>query len=266
VSTTLSARPGRELAPIFPMLVKQTWANLLSSLRIPAFSVTSLALPIMFFSFFGLPHMNEKFPDGSNAGIYYLCSMAAYSVSSVMVFSFGIGVAVQRGQKTDLLQRATPLPAWVSIAASVFQAMIFALLSLLLLLAFAIVVGGARLEISTLANIVVRLLLGSLPLIALGMAIGYMSGPNAAPAVANLIYLPLSFASGIFIPVFALPDFVQKVAPYLPTYHYGQLAWGAIGHADEPLSKSVLWLAAWLLVLGAIAVRAYTVEQRRKFS
>jgi ABC-2 type transport system permease protein len=265
MSAVATAR-RREVASILPILLKQTWANLLISLRIPAFSVTSLALPVMFFSFFGLPHMNDKFPDGSNAGIYYLCSMAAYSVSSVMVFSFGIGVAVQRGQKTDLLQRATPLPPVVAVLASVIQAMIFALLSLVVLLAFAIVVGGARLEISTLANLVVRLLLGSLPLIALGMAIGYMSGPNAAPAVANLIYLPLSFASGIFIPLFALPDFVQKIAPYLPTYHYGQLAWGAIGHADESLGKAALWLAIWLVLLGAVAVRAYTLEQKRKFS
>jgi ABC-2 type transport system permease protein len=258
--------PAREVAPILPMLYKQTWANLLSSLRIPAFSVTSLALPVMFFSFFGLPHMNDKLPDGSNAGIFYLCSMAAYSVSSVMVFSFGIGVAVQRGQKTDLLQRATPLPASVAVAAAVLQAMIFALLSLLVLLTFAIVVGGARLAPETLFNIVFRLLLGSLPLIAVGMAIGYTAGPNSAPAVANLIYLPLSFASGIFIPIFALPDFVQKVAPYLPTYHYGQLAWSAIGHADEPLWKAIAWLAVWLVILGALALRAYSLDQQRKFS
>ncbi len=36
------------------------------------------------------------------------------------------------------------------------------------------------------------------------------------------MYLPLAFASGIFLPLEQLPVFVQRVAPYLPTY------WGAI--------------------------------------
>jgi ABC-2 type transport system permease protein len=247
------------------MLAAQTRALLTGYFRIPAFSLTSLALPVMFFAFFGLPHVGDKFRDGTSVGAYILCSMAAYSVSSVMVFSFGIGVAAARGQKTDLLQRATPLPATIAIAANVINAFVFALIALLVLFAFAVVVGGVRLPPVAAAATIVRLLLGSLPLIALGMAIGYSTGPNSAPAVANLIYLPMAFASGIFVPISQLPGLVQRVAPYLPTYHYGQLAWEAIGHADETLQRAVVGLAIWTLVLGALAVRAYRLDQIRKF-
>jgi len=35
----------------------------------------------------------------------------------------------------------------------------------------------------------------------------------AAPALANLIYLPLSFASGLFMPLAQLPGFVQRIVP-----------------------------------------------------
>lgn len=260
------AAPARAVAPLLPMLFRQTRAQLLGYLRIPAFSVTSLALPLMFFLFFGLPNAQKHFPDGSSVGAYLAASFGAYAVSSMMVFSFGIGVAQARGMKADLLQRATPLPAPVAITANILNALIYALAALILLFAFATLVGHVEQPLGRWANLTFRLLVGSLPLIGMGMALGYASGPNSAPAVVNLIYLPMAFASGIFLPVEQMPDFIQRLAPWLPLYHYGQLGWGVVGHANEPLSRTVLALAIWTVVFFVLAVRAYTLDQQRKFS
>ena len=114
--------------------------------------------------------------------------------------------------------------------------------------------------------VIARLLAGSLPFIALGFAIGYLSGPHAAPAVANLIYLPLAFASGFFVPVGQLPGFAQAIAPFLPTYHYAQLAWSALGAGSETLGTSLLWLAGYTALFLTLAVRAYRREERAKFA
>jgi ABC-2 type transport system permease protein len=114
-------------------------------------------------------------------------------------------------------------------------------------------------------QLVVRLLLGAVPFAALGFAIGYSVSAAAAPGVANLIYLPLSFASGLFIPLPSMPPFVQQVAPYLPTYHFAQLAWGAAGASAEPLLTSGLWLAGYAAVFLTIAARGYYAEEQRKF-
>ena len=62
-----------------------------------------------------------------------------------------------------------------------------------------------------------------------------------------------------------LPGFVQKIAPYLPSYHYGQLAWSAVGARAEPLAVSLAWLAGYTVVFLAIAMRAYRREETRKF-
>ncbi len=261
-----TAAPPRRAAPMLPMLVAQTRAQLLGYLRIPAFSVTSLSLPLMFFVFFGLPNAHKHFPDGTSVGAYLVASLGAYAVSSMMVFSFGIGVAQARGMKTDLLQRATPLPAPIAIAANVVNAVVYACAALILLFAFAALVGGVDLPLGTWLNLTVRLLLGSLPLVGMGMALGYSAGPNSAPAVVNLIYLPMAFASGIFIPIDQMPDFIQKLAAWLPLYHYGQLGWGVVGHANEPLSRTVLALGIWTLILFVLAIRAYSIDQQRKFS
>lgn len=254
------------MAPLLRMLVTQTRSELRIRWRTPAFSLTNLVLPVLFFTFFGLPFAGQTLPNGTSMGAYLLASFAAYAVGSVMVYGFGIGVAVERGMKVDLLMRATPLPPAIALLAKVLNALAFSFLSIVVLIAYGIVVGGLRQDLTVWINIVLRLLAGSLPFIALGFAIGYSSGPNAAPALANLIYLPLSFASGLFMPLRQLPDFVQRIAPYLPSYHYGQLAWSAVGAPSEPLLTSLAWLAGYSALLMAVTARAYRREQSLKFS
>lgn len=253
------------LASLPRMLAAQTRSELRVRWRIPAFSVTSLALPALFFTFFGLPFARTTDGDGVNVGAYMLASLGAYGVGSVMVFGFGIGVANERAQRLDVLARATPLPPALALAAKVLVALLFALLSLLLLIGYGIVVGGIRQPLAVWISVVARLLAGSLPFIALGFWIGYAVGPHAAPAVANFVYLPLAFASGLFLPIGQLPGFVQRLAPYLPTYHLGQLAWSAVGARAEPVLVSLAWLAGYTAVFLVLAVRAYARDQHRKF-
>lgn len=257
---------GATAAPVLQMLLAQTRSELLMRWRVPAFSVTNLVLPIVFFTFFGLPVARLVRSDGVSIGAYLLASFGAYAVGNVMVYGFGIGVANERGMKIDRLMRASPLPPLVFMLAKVLTALVFSLVALVLLIAFGIVVGGIHQTPAVWATIIVRLLAGSLPFIALGFAIGYWSGPNAAPALANLIYLPLSFASGLFVPLNQLPAFIQTMAPYLPSYHYAQLAWSALGAGRESIGESLLWLGGYTALFLALAVRSYRREERAKFA
>jgi ABC-2 type transport system permease protein len=261
--------PGTEgwaVAPLSRMLLAQTRSELTMRWRVPAFSLTSIALPVVFFTFFGLPVAHLTRPDGISVGAFLVASFGAYAVGSVMVYAFGIGVAVERGMKVDLLMRVTPVPPAVYLLAKVFTALVFGLVSLVVLIAYGVVVGGVTQPPAVWAEMIVRLLVGSLPFIGLGFAIGYMASPHAAPAVANLVYLPLAFASGLFVPPNQLPRFVQTIAPYLPTYHYGQLVWGSLRASTEPLAVSLAWLGGYGLFFFALALRAYRGDERRKFS
>ena len=253
-------------APVLQMLLAQTRSELLMRWRVPAFSVTNLVLPIVFFTFFGLPVARLVRSDGVSIGAYLLASFGAYAVGNVMVYGFGIGVANERGMKIDRLMRASPLPPLVFMLAKVLTALVFSLIALVLLIGYGIVVGGIHQTPAVWATIILRLLAGSLPFIALGFAIGYWSGPNAAPAMANLIYLPLSFASGLFVPLNQLPAFIQNLAPFLPSYHYAQLAWSALGAGRESLWVSLLWLGGYTALFLSLAVRSYRREERAKFA
>jgi len=212
------------------MLVRQTRAEFLKLWRVPAFSATSLLLPIVFYAFIGIGQASQVL-QGTHVtfGAYFLASMSVYSVANVMIFSFGISVATERGMKTDLLMRATPLPPLVYLLSRCITAIVFAALTLAVLFPFAYIAGGVRLEAEQWFTLAYRVLLGSIPFIALGFAIGYLSGPNSAVAVINLIYLPTAFASGLFFPKQLLPQIIQNVSPYLPLYRFGQLGWDAVG-------------------------------------
>lgn len=258
--------PRPAVSPLWRMVLMQTRAQLRVVWRTPAFSLTSLVLPLMFFTFFGLPLAHLTRADGVGMATYLLASFGAYSVGAVMVYSFGIGVATERGMGVDRLIRATPMPPALYMLAKVFTASVFACVSLVLLFLYGMITAGIQLPLTTWLAMMLRLLSGSVPFMGLGFAIGYLAGPSAAPAVANLVYLPLSFASGLFVPIDQLPRAAQHVAPYLPSYHYAQLAWGALGARVEPAAVSVLWLAAYAVVLFGLAVRGFRREEREKFT
>ena len=87
----------------------------------------------------------------------------------------------------------------------------------------------------------------------MGLLVALLVPPNAGPGVINLIYLPMSFASGFWMPVTYLPHWLRIIAPALPTYHLGQIALNIFGYAQSG-SMLIHWeaLAGFtLLMLGA---------------
>src|SRR3989442_2503283 len=183
-----------------------------------------------------------------------------------MVFNFGSGSGNERGQKPALLQGATPLPPAVAATAQVIFSLTFALIALIVLFIYAFIAGGVRLSPETWLGFTAKLLVGSFPMMGLGLAIGYTTSANAAPAVTNLIYLPMSFISGIFIPINQLPSAIQTVGKLLPLYHYSQLPLQSVGQNTESLQTAVLWLIGWTVGLFALALRFYRMDESRKFS
>ena len=254
----------RQVARVGPMLASQTRGEFLKLWRDPAFTISSVLLPTVFFAFFGLPNVDDT-TAGTNTGGFLLASFGAYGAISVMLFSFGAGIATERGMKMDLLMRATPLRPVVSMLAKVVSAVVFAFVMLAILFLFGRVVGGVEQDLSTWATLTGRLLAGCLPFIFLGFAIGYLARATSAAAVIQLIFLPISFASGLFLPLSQLPEFIQDIAPYLPTYRYAELAWSAVGANTDPLSEAVLWLTGYGVAFLAIALWAYRREDVKRF-
>lgn len=259
---TTTSRRVETAAPL-PMLLRQIRFELLMLLRTPSFLFSSLAVPIVLFGLTGLASGSDA--HAAQERVYALAAYATYGTVSVLLYSFGSRVAVERGQRVNVLMRATPLPALVSVLAKVVTALLFTSVMLVILGVFAATAGSVSLSAGAWASLGIRLVLGSLPFVALGITIGYRASPTSAAPIINILYILLSFASGIFISINQLPDFVQHLASYLPLYWLGQLAWNAVGLSTPPLADAIKWLVIYGAAFTFSAVRSVRAEEQRTF-
>jgi len=237
ISQVATARPATRLLPY----INEARFDLLKMLRLPMYSVASIAFPVMFYVLFGVV-FGKQGSGGVDVSRYLLASYGAFGVIGASLFGFGAGVAVERGQGWLQVKRASPMPPAAYFIAKLFTCMVFSVVIVLLLLTIGITAGGVHLSLIQGALLVAVLVLGSVPFCTLGLAIAYFAGPNSAPAIVNLLYLPLSFCSGLWLPVNMLPKFLQNIAPAMPPYHLGQLALMVLGFGHGTVAGHVMGL------------------------
>jgi ABC-2 type transport system permease protein len=239
--------------------MNETRAELTKFARLPAYVIPTLAFPVAFYAFFGLAMGGSQTIHGTSVATYMLGTFGAFGVVGCALFAFGVSVATERGQGWLLVKRASPMPPAAYFIAKILTTMAFALVIVLMLCLLGAEFGGVRLAPQAWLALITVLVLGSIPFGALGLVIGFVAGPNSAPAIVNLVYLPMSFLSGLWVPIEGLPPVIAHVAPYLPTYHFGQLALGIIGSGHGSAMTHILVLAAWT-VAGAAAA-AYGMKR-----
>jgi ABC-2 type transport system permease protein len=230
--------------------------------RMPAYAIPSIAFPVMFYALFGLTFGSGRVAGPVTMSAYLIATYGAFGVIGAALFGFGVGVAVERGQGWMTLKRATPMPPMAYFTAKLAMAMLFSSIIVLLLAALGSAFGGVRFSAPTWALLFVTLVLGAIPFGAIGLALGYLCGPNSAPAVVNVLYLPMAFASGLWIPIEVLPPFVRGIAPFLPPYHLGQLALGIIGAGSgAPAWTHIVVLAGFSAAGLGVAMWGYRRDE-----
>ncbi|MEM7049579.1 MAG: ABC transporter permease [Acidobacteriota bacterium] len=232
--------------------------EVVKTFRMPSFVIPTLTFPWMFYILFGLAFS----PPGGQGPMatYLLATYGAFGVIGATLFAFGVGLASERAQGWLRLKRASPMPAGAYFLAKLGTAVLFSLTIVAGLAALATFVGEVELPASAWLELVVIFLAGTLPFAALGLTLGYLCTAHSAPAVINLIYLPMAFLSGLWIPIHILPGWVQAAAPFLPAYSFAQLALGAVGlETQQSVGRSLATLCFFtLLLLGT----AYLASRR----
>jgi ABC-2 type transport system permease protein len=241
-------------------------AEFLKLARMRSYSVSTIAFPLMFYIFFGLA-MGQNMPHGSPPmGRYLLATYGAFAVMGATLYAFGVGVAVERGLGWLQLKRASPMPPPAYFVAKGAVSIAFGAIVVGLLFILGAAFGGVRMPAAQWAAMGAALVAGALPFCALGLAIGNLAGPNSAPGTVNLIYLPMSFCGGLWIPFDFLPRALQKAAPLLPSYHLGQLAL-AIQQSPSrgAIAQHAEALAAFALVFAGIAWLGHRREREKMY-
>ncbi|HZR37753.1 MAG TPA: ABC transporter permease [Nevskia sp.] len=147
-----------------------------------------------------------------------------------------------------------PLGAWEWFAAYVSAALVrAALVATVMLLVSAPFVP---LPIHAPLALLAMFLLSGASLAVLGLIAGIVASKfDHLAAFTNFIITPLSFLSGVFYSVHALPPFWYAASHFNPFFYMiDGFRYGFFGQADVPIALSLAWAAGCLVLLSAVCL------------
>lgn len=263
LSRTLVQRSPRHTATIY---LKEIKYEFLKNFRLRLYTASILTFPIMFYVLFGLVLQPHESIGATHVPTYLIATYGTWGVMGASLFGTAAGLASDRGLGWLQVKRASPMPPFAYFVAKVVVCMGFSAIVVLALFALGITMGGVRMPFLDFVRLFGTLVFGSLPFSAMGLALGYFAGPNSAPATINLIYLPMSFCSGLWFPIMFLPKIVQRFALAMPPYHLAQLALGVVG-AGQRESAATHWvvLAAFTMICFGVARIGFQRDQEKMY-
>lgn len=231
---------------------KEARYDLLSIMRTPAFVLPALAFPLMFYLFFGV------FFRAGGAADYLLVTYSCFGIMGPAMFNFAAGIASDRAHGWLTLKQLSPMPFSAYLLGKLSTSLLFSAVILLLLFSAAASLGNVVLSGMQWLLLALTMLAGTLPFALLGLLLGLSLSDKAAPGVVNLLYLPMAFLSGLWLPLFLFPGWLQQLAWLWPSFHLSQLGLKVIAQ-DQGFASA--WHLGILLVqsvlLAALARRQF---------
>jgi ABC-2 type transport system permease protein len=260
-ATTTTMLVGSSAGALMPVRrILRAYANevkfeSLRMLRAPGFTLPFLALPVPVYLFFGVIIPAAVIAKNPSVANYLFSGFSVFAVMGPALFGVGCALAIERDAGLLRLKRALPAPGGAYLVAKMAMGMIFAAVAMVLLVIGALAAGKITLSGWQLLVMSVVLVLGTVPFGALGLFIGAYASGSSAPAYANLIFLPMMWLSGLFIP---LPKFLETWAVIWPAFHLNQVALGTAGVSEfsfvaPQISAAVL--VGFTVLFGGLAIR-----------
>lgn len=224
-------------------------------IRQPGYWGPTVILPSLLYAMFGAGLM------GSGPMVAYgVASFAVYAVAGVAFFQFGVSLAQEHDFPFEHWRRLLPQARWPGWVAQITCAGLFAFMALALVVFAAVSLGGYAPGALDLFRLGVACLVILVPAAFMGILLGLCVRGQAATAIAMLIFLPLAYLGGLWVPVQLLPDSVQLLSWGTPTRHMVEFLWAVMGLDQRPLL-----LPAGLLLLDCmilIALCCWRVARR----
>jgi ABC-2 type transport system permease protein len=254
LDSTLSAAP-MPAARLVRAYLSEWWHESVRVLRTPAMALPFLALPAPIYVFFGVVLAGGAVAARPGLASYLFSGWLVFAAMMPGIFGVGCALAIERQAGLLRLKRAQPAPAGAVVIAKMGMAVALAGLSMAILIATAALLGTVPLRAPQVAAMFAVLLAGSIPMSAIGLFIGTHVSGSAAPAVANLVFLPMLWLSGMFFP---LPKALEPWVVVWPAFHLDQLSLAAAGVTEfrfVPPGLAAAALAGVTVLFGGLAIR-----------
>ena len=234
--------------------------------RTPVAAFFTLALPIFFLVLFSLLFGNDEVAEGYRFAQFFAPAMAVFAAGTSAFTTLSIGTALYRDQGILKRVRGTPLSPWIFMGGRIGSAVWVAVLSVVIMFLVGWVFFGFVMLWSNLGVAVVVFLVGLATFSALGLSVcALVRSSDATPAVANAVFLPMSFISGIFIPLDDAPRWLVTVGDIFPLKHFVD----PFGAAFNPYHEGVVlgWedlavMGAWLVAGLVVTIRFFSWDPR----
>lgn len=193
---------------------------------------------------------------------YLIAGLMGFTILSLAIFGMANGFPADK--KTGSLRRlrASPLRASQIILATALEYMIIGLISLALLLLVAILLFDFQMRGSYL-TLAVFSIVGIFCLFGFGLAIGgWAKNENQSAPLSNLIAFPMMFLSGVFFPIYFMPEWLQSIARLLPLTPVidGLRAIVTENAGLLSLGREFLIIAVWTVIIYAVAFKVFRWE------
>lgn len=233
----------------------------LQTVRVPIAVIATVVFPAVSLLFFVVPQPFAQVPVAATAATVQL---AVFAVMSVCLFTHGVGVSEDRALPWDGYLRTLPAGPLPRLAGRLLNGLAFTLLGLVPLAAVGWLLTAAALPADRLLLTTGALVVAALPLLGAGFTIGYSLVPKAALAAAQLLFLPLAFGGGLFLPPGLFPGWLDAVSVWLPTRAGRDLV---VAAATGEAVSAAAWpvIAGWTVLTGALAVWAYRRDEGIRF-
>lgn len=234
------------------------WLHLKSLLRLPAYWAPTLIFPVMLYIMFGSGGSGQE-------ADFRMASFVVYAVIGVAFFQFGVSIAQDRESHWERYRRTLPGAGGPRMASQIVSALVFALLAAVLV----VIAGMFFSEPSIGAERIFALLFAAMwvtiPFTLLGIALGYWTTAKSAMPMAQLIYLPMAYAGGLWMPPDRLPAAVAEISHFTPTRHGGEIVWAIVSGRSIP-GESIIWLAGFSILFALIAYRGYQRDEKQRYA
>jgi ABC-2 type transport system permease protein len=208
-----------------------------------------------------IPAMRK--PEEANGGLttfeLYVPVLILFNIAMLALISLPNTLAGYREYGVLRRMRTTPVGPARVLAAQLLSNLAIAVVAAFLFLAVAGVAFGVDLP-DNLAGFVVAWLVVAAALLSIGMLITAVApGRGAATAIGTVLYFPMMFFAGLWVPITQMPPLLRDIA-HLTPLGAGMQAFQDAYAGSFPSAQPLLVLLGYALVCSTIAVRTFRWE------
>ncbi len=226
------------------------------SLRDVRYLVLAIVAPVGFYLLFAGIFSGRGQSEGQlPAQVEIMVAMATFGAMWGALSATAPRLARDRESGWLRALQVTPLSAGRVLTARILAGLAVAFPAIVAVALTAVLTHHVRLEVWQWAAGGALLWIGTLPFVALGIAIGSRTTSTTAYALTTGLYFALAALGGLWVPPSQFSPALRHVAETLPSYNLADLGWH-VAAGSAPALRTGLTLAGWTVALTLLALAA----------